>query len=1273
MAQKVINKALGLHTFKNNLTVPDGAMEIADNVIIDRDGIVESRRGFNIDLTFGIGDDRAKQLLQYKDRLLLHYSNKLLFENSGVLSEFSGDYSELDTGLRIKGLETSGNYYFTTSDGVKKISATASSQLSTDANYILESGAPRALDNTGKCNYTTSGFLTPLSITSYQVVWGYVDENSNLILGFPSETTTILNLDASNSCTVDLDITIPTEISANSNPQGYFYQVYRSSIKQQTAAAMDDNGLVNPADYSLALNGELAGLYALSADTEFQLVIEDFPSSPELTAGTTSINDITAEDFRGGGALLYTNPISGEGIAQGNTRPPLCKDIEFFKGSTFYSNTQTRHNKTVSLISVDDFIGDPAVTQTEFIIANEDQITTYVFQGKKQTTNFNAVTDAAGANTSLNGKYWTINSSNDNRSYYVWYNSDGLQTDPAITGKIGIEIDTSSSPTILDVVVLTVSTLDNLIDFDVTQEGVTAEFNAVNSNNGAAVESTVGTLGLSITVGTAVGEEGLGEDTTTDPKSMFLSADPSVGIKLEESAKSIVRVINSNLSEDINAFYLSSATDLPGQMNFENKSSADKPFYIGTNQTNIAGNFNPTLPIIQPGLVVSTPDLVTVRVAWTAHAMKVGDIVILNNSTDVIPAIAGKAYAITNVPDANSFDVSITTTSLGGSPTVDAFKGTEKSDNEKKPNRVYYSKDSIPEAVPALNYFDIGAKDKSIDRIIALRDSLFILKQDGVYRLSGTDVANFSVTLSDASSPIIAPDSVAVLNNKIFVLTTQGIVSIGEGGTDIESRNIEEDILFPTSNNFSSFSTQAFGIASESDRSYYLWLPTVVADTVATQCYRFNVFTKAWTRWDIAKTCGIVKNDDDKIYLGASDTNYVEKERKNFLRTDYADREFSNIILATTDSTQFTLSDLAEPKVFDAIYQEQYITIARFNRLLSRLDKDSFLAYETYTNIPILDVVWQAGTTVRYSFDPTIPDISKIFVGDTFRVTGSTNASNDGDFLVTAVEYELDSYIEVTNAARIDATDDELTSPSVGDVIRFEGYTGEYGASIGSSIGTLLSNLISRIDANDTDTSYTPFTANDGIDAVLAAYNILVTELNGSLGVFTDNFRQYSDLVKYEAIISEIKKVTNRVVVLDETPFILGNITVYKAIACFVEYAPENLGDTSLLKHFREATLMFDQYDFTFGQMGFRSDLSASISTQLFTAGGNGDYGSSVYGEEVYGGLSNEIPFRTYVPLDKQRCRMIYISFEHTAARESFKLIGYSVTYKEKTSSRGYR
>jgi len=84
---------------------------------------------------------------------------------------------------------------------------------------------------------------------------------------------------------------------------------------------------------------------------------------------------------------------------------------------------------------------------------------------------------------------------------------------------------------------------------------------------------------------------------------------------------------------------------------------------------------------------------------------------------------------------------------------------------------------------------------------------------------------------------------------------------------------------------------------------------------------------------------------------------------------------------------------------------------------------DIYLLDRTGVTLDVDTIVWQSGTTVRISFNGT-PDLSGVTIGDTYNTSGNGNTSNDGIFDITDVNDGSD-YIEITNAARTDGTDDE--------------------------------------------------------------------------------------------------------------------------------------------------------------------------------------------------------------------------------------------------------
>ena len=147
-SQTVILNAAGLITSPNELSRDDGALIEASNILIRRDGIIEQRRGFNL---YGTQlpeiNERVKQLTTYRNRILRHYSNKLAFDSNGqgTFLDFAGTVLETEPGLRIKFVESNGNLYFTTADGVKKISARTADDFSTVDGFVTSAGAVKAV------------------------------------------------------------------------------------------------------------------------------------------------------------------------------------------------------------------------------------------------------------------------------------------------------------------------------------------------------------------------------------------------------------------------------------------------------------------------------------------------------------------------------------------------------------------------------------------------------------------------------------------------------------------------------------------------------------------------------------------------------------------------------------------------------------------------------------------------------------------------------------------------------------------------------------------------------------------------------------------------------------------------------------------------------------------------------------------------------------------------------------------------------------------------
>lgn len=1135
-------KAKGLYTFSNDLnSVPEGALLKAENTIIDRDGIIESRRGFG---QYGSpspsSNDFSKQLFNYKNRILSHYSNKLAFDNgSGTFTDFAGTYNELETGLRIKGLEYRSNFYFTTNDGIKKISASSADSFTSATNFIRDAGVAKALDPEVTINYDTAGFFLEESKVAYRIVWGYRDGNDNLLIGAPSGRIVVTNISTTNSATTTLNFPIPSQILTTDT--NYFYQVYRTAVKEKGAApSLDD---VDPGD-------------------EMFLVLEDFPTNNELTTTRMIVvNDVTPEDFRASGTLLYTNLNSGEGIGQSNEAPPLAKDVALFSESIFYANTRTKQKLQFSFLSVSQLVSG---VSTLTITDGQNQ-NTYTFIGTNEITEFTFDTQA----NTTDGSYFLLNAANNIRKYFVWFDKTGTTPEPSgpdTVGRLPIRINISAVTTADEVAQEVFSELGTYLDFipDVLANVVTVQ----NENNGPCDNALDGNTPVGGTFAINIVQQGTGEDIAL--KQVLLSSAITPSQQIDETARSLVNVINQNVGEIVQAYYLSGAEDLPGQILLEARDISTPQFFLALNNTAYSSQFNPALPVFKTG---TTNTGTTTTITSVAHGFTNGDKVLIFDTTTT-PNIGG-VYTISSVT-VNTFVINVETLVAGNVKILDAEQVF--SENEVAPNRIYFSKFQLPEAVPVLNFFDVGPKDKAILRILALRDSLFVFKEDAIYRITGVQAPNFTVSLFDSSTILNSPDSAVVLNNQIFCLTTQGIAQVTDTGVDIISRPIEDQIQKVIIQNLN-YKSASFGVGYETDRAYLLWVPFDKTDTKGTKCFRYNTFTQCWTEWIKTNTCGVVNFGDNKLYLG-SGTNVIERERKTLDRTDYADYQFTLSIGANSvNNTTVTLSSNIGIDPTDIVVQTQYVTIATFNRLLRKLDLDIYLQKDYLSEL-------------------------EIFPGDS------------------------------------------LTNKMI--------------------------ELVAKLNADPSTQETYVFSGTTNFETIQQEFNVIIQTLNIDDGVFLANYRESTGFQDVEGRIVQVIKNTNNVVLDQVTPFIQGNVTHYQGIDNDILYAPQHFGDPSVYKQINEATFIFEDSIFTTAVVSYNTDISPNFETIDFAADGDGSWGNFVWGEQSWGGEGTQVPLRTYIPTNKQRCRFIRPRFQHGNAWEKYAIQGISLNPRP-YSTRAYR
>lgn len=242
------------------------------------------------------------------------------------------------------------------------------------------------------------------------------------------------------------------------------------------------------------------------------------------------------------------------------------------------------------------------------------------------------------------------------------------------------------------------------------------------------------------------------------------------------------------------------------------------------------------------------------------------------------------------------------------SPPVSPATNTKStSSNSVQKNGLYYSKSQQGEHTPALNYLLVGPANKNILRVVALRDSAIIIKEEGVYRLTGETPQSFSIVPVDLTVFCKATDSVVVLANQVMMLTNQGVVAISESGVQVVSHSIEPELTPLLA--VSALATYTSAVAYESERSYFLSTITQSSDVAANQTLIYNTQTNAWVKHTYAISCAIVEPGADKLYFSKPSDVNVYIERKDFADTDFADPEIAITITAISGSNvDFTIS-----------------------------------------------------------------------------------------------------------------------------------------------------------------------------------------------------------------------------------------------------------------------------------------------------------------------------------------------------------------------------
>lgn len=189
------------------------------------------------------------------------------------------------------------------------------------------------------------------------------------------------------------------------------------------------------------------------------------------------------------------------------------------------------------------------------------------------------------------------------------------------------------------------------------------------------------------------------------------------------------------------------------------------------------------------------------------------------------------------------------------------------------PGWLSYSKAFQPEAVPLDNYVIVGSETEKILRLVSTRDSLWVFKTDGLWRITGDSPATIRIDSFDPNCRLssAAPQLVTTYGNDVYVWAKGGLYRVNDGGVVPIDQGIRQYLLETIGDLADTVSPYA--LASYSGR-WVMFRPTSAGEG---RQYVYWPDTDAWTYWippaNFQTAGGIVANENPQpLFAGGSFT-----------------------------------------------------------------------------------------------------------------------------------------------------------------------------------------------------------------------------------------------------------------------------------------------------------------------------------------------------------------------------------------------------------------
>lgn len=189
-------------------------------------------------------------------------------------------------------------------------------------------------------------------------------------------------------------------------------------------------------------------------------------------------------------------------------------------------------------------------------------------------------------------------------------------------------------------------------------------------------------------------------------------------------------------------------------------------------------------------------------------------------------------------------------------------------DGTRRPGRLYFSKPGLPEAVPPINYLDTHDSGTTLGGA-AVGNSLFVLRSDGIWRVTGAGPESFQVEPFETSYSLAGSGCFTVLGESLFCLSSAGVLMGGESGFRLISGQVEPLLVGPTDT----------WMAADQVRQLLLF--GFKATGVDRRILVYALRTGQWTTWELAMQLGAGRPDGASLLLSTEDGNVHQLRSKD--------------------------------------------------------------------------------------------------------------------------------------------------------------------------------------------------------------------------------------------------------------------------------------------------------------------------------------------------------------------------------------------------------